>query len=29
MAGAMLPEGDDVLLRGMDWDTWLSAQPVS
>ena len=29
MAGAMLPEGDDVLLRGIDWDTWLSAQPVS
>lgn len=27
MAGAMLPEGDDVLLRGIDWDTWLAEQP--
>jgi uncharacterized protein YbjT (DUF2867 family) len=27
MAGAMLPEGDDVLLRGIDWGTWLAAQP--
>jgi uncharacterized protein YbjT (DUF2867 family) len=29
MAGAMLPEGDDVLLRGIDWATWLTGQPVS
>jgi uncharacterized protein YbjT (DUF2867 family) len=27
MAGAMLPEGDDVLVRGVDWATWLAAQP--
>ena len=24
--GAMLPEGDDVLIRGIDWETWLAAQ---
>ena len=27
MAGAMLPDGDDVLLRGIDWATWLAQQP--
>jgi uncharacterized protein YbjT (DUF2867 family) len=27
MAGAMLPEGDGVLLRGVDWATWLAQQP--
>jgi uncharacterized protein YbjT (DUF2867 family) len=27
MSGAMLPEGDDVLLRGIDWATWLASQP--
>lgn len=27
MAGAMLPEGDGVLIRGIDWSTWLAAQP--
>ena len=27
MAGAMLPEGEDVLIRGIDWATWLAAQP--
>ena len=26
MAGAMLPDSDDVLLRGIDWETWLTAQ---
>jgi uncharacterized protein YbjT (DUF2867 family) len=26
MAGAMLPDSDDVLLRGIDWATWLRAQ---
>lgn len=26
MAGAMLPDGDDVLLRGRDWGTWLANQ---
>ena len=24
--GAMLPDGDDVLIRGIDWETWLAAQ---
>lgn len=28
MAGAMLPDSDDVLLRGIDWATWLTAQPA-
>ena len=28
MAGAMLPDGDRVLLRGIDWVTWLAQQPV-
>jgi uncharacterized protein YbjT (DUF2867 family) len=27
-AGAMLPDTDDVLVRGIDWETWLSAQPT-
>ena len=26
--GSMLPAGDDVLLRGIDWQTWLEAQPT-
>jgi uncharacterized protein YbjT (DUF2867 family) len=26
--GSMLPVGDDVLLRGVDWQTWLERQPV-
>ncbi len=29
MAGAMLPTDDDVLLRGIDWATWLATQPTS
>ena len=28
-AGAMLPDHDGVLLRGIDWTTWLAAQPTS
>jgi hypothetical protein len=27
-AGAMLPDHDGVLLRGIDWQTWLEAQPI-
>jgi uncharacterized protein YbjT (DUF2867 family) len=27
-AGAMLPDHDGVLLRGVDWQTWLEAQPT-
>jgi uncharacterized protein YbjT (DUF2867 family) len=27
-AGAMLPTDDDVLLRGIDWETWLRRQPT-
>jgi uncharacterized protein YbjT (DUF2867 family) len=27
-AGAMLPDHDAVLLRGIDWQTWLEAQPA-
>ena len=27
-AGAMLPDHDGVLLRGIDWQTWLEAQPT-
>jgi len=27
-AGAMLPDHDGVLLRGIDWQTWLAAQPT-
>jgi hypothetical protein len=26
IAGAMLPDKDDVLVRGIDWQTWLEAQ---
>ena len=26
--GAMLPDSDDVLIRGVDWQTWLEAQPT-
>jgi uncharacterized protein YbjT (DUF2867 family) len=26
--GAMLPDNHDVLLRGIDWQTWLGRQPV-
>lgn len=29
MAGAMVPDHDDVLLRGVDWATWLESQPTS
>jgi uncharacterized protein YbjT (DUF2867 family) len=25
--GSMLPQGDDVLIRGVNWQTWLEAQP--
>jgi uncharacterized protein YbjT (DUF2867 family) len=25
--GAMLPDTDDVVVRGVDWETWLSTQP--
>ena len=28
-AGAMLPDHDGVLLRGIDWQTWLESQPTS
>jgi len=28
-AGAMLPDHDGVLLRGIDWQTWLEAQPAA
>jgi hypothetical protein len=28
-AGAMLPDHDGVLLRGVDWATWLEAQPAT
>lgn len=27
--GAMLPDHDGVLLRGIDWQTWLAAQPAA
>ena len=27
--GAMLPDGEEVLIRGIDWETWLEAQPTS
>jgi hypothetical protein len=26
--GSILPQGDDVLIRGIDWQTWLEAQPT-
>ena len=26
-AGSILPTGDDVLIRGIDWQTWLERQP--
>jgi uncharacterized protein YbjT (DUF2867 family) len=25
--GSMLPQGDDTLIRGIDWQTWLERQP--
>jgi uncharacterized protein YbjT (DUF2867 family) len=28
-AGAMLPDHDGVLIRGIDWQTWLEAQPTA
>jgi len=28
-AGGMLPDHDGVLIRGVDWDTWLAAQPTT
>ena len=27
--GSMLPVGDDVLVRGIDWQTWLERQPTA
>lgn len=29
MAGAMVPDSDEVLIRGIDWVTWLASQPTS
>ena len=26
--GSILPHGDDVLIRGVDWQTWLERQPA-